>query len=641
MNSNFEIFDSLLEPCFIVDRELRVVYCNETALIVTGLSKRKVVKAKLSDVLIFSDPADWLNDVTTVTEAAPYKETLFKTQEGEEGKVQITCVPYDTSPSDPNWIVFVRDVTLEERLQKKYRAEFAQKENYILELQKAQKDLENYSKNLEKMVEERTAEIRELNTLMSGLLDSLSQGFFVFDREGRCLDFSSKACETVVESKPNTRPVWEVLKLPNKDVEGFKKWATTLFAEMLPFEDLAPLGPQSYPHSEGRHIHLDYFPLMSDAGMQGVITVATDITNLVEAQNEAEREREHAKMILNLVSRRQNLLRFTKDTEVLLEQLKRITSAEPKSWDPDDLFRVLHTLKGGFATFNALEATTATHDAETLLSELRHEFKPETAHALAAKAKEIAASYEKFLTQAKQIIGAQHFRPERTVELPLPELQSFYQALQASKDPVSLAESFYFRHALVPVGEFFKDYDGVARSLAEKLEKGLAPLTFEGESLPILPEVYSELFSTLIHVYRNAVDHGIEPMQDRLNKGKPAEGHIHTKFTRDGAVLRIEVVDDGGGIDPAKIRARLAKAGKDASPETDDQVIQHVFDPSFSTKEAVTEVSGRGVGMDAIKFAAEKLGGHCQVHSEKDKGTRLLIEVPWRQALNTPTAKAA
>lgn len=653
MSLNFDLFDSLLEPCFILNGELKVVYANETAITATGLTKRKVLKAKFDEILMFSEPIDWIANIQAVTEAAPYKEVFFKTQDesAEGGKVQITCRPYSApgaaptgaeSPAPageaggPLWIVFVRDVTLEERLQKKYRKEFEAKETYIVELQNAQKELENYSKNLEKMVEERTAEVRALNGLMSGLLDSLAQGFFIFDQNGQCLNFSSKACETVLEKKPNNQPVWEVLGLPAHQVEGFKKWTTTLFADMLPFEDLAPLGPAQYPHSQGKHIQLEYFPLMGEAGITGVITVATDITNLVQAQKEAAYEREKAKMVMNLVQRKESFLRFTQDTNPLLAELKKIMPTPYTSWDLDEVFRLLHTLKGGFGVFNVFEAAQVTHEAEEILSEMRTNPSPELAARLVEKSKLMDSHYSAFLGEARSIVGEAYFKLQRTIEIELAELESFCVELSRIPAAQKNAAEFYQQHVMMPVGAFFKDYDVVAQNLAEKLGKKIEPLAFKNDSLPILPERYADLFSTLIHSYRNSMDHGIENPEDRVAKNKSEYGRIETRFRRENGQFIIEIQDDGAGIDPARIRAKLAKNGVNADGETDDQVIQHVFDASFSTKEVVTDVSGRGVGMDAIKHAAIKLGGSVVIESKRDQGTKLTIKVPDQNGVLAP-----
>lgn len=637
--SAYQLFDALLEPCFVVNKDLKVVYCNETASIVCGLTVRKIQRMSFPDLFTFSEPLEWMSALEQVTDATPYKEVHFKTSEGGEGKVQICCQeismaapgsPDTEVPTERHWIVFVRDVTLEERLQKKYRGELEQKEGYILELQKAQAELEKYSKNLEKMVEERTAEIRKLNQLMKALFDSLSQGFFVFDSQGLCLDFSSKACEDLLEARPNGRPVWEVLRLPEKQVEGFKKWSMTLFAEMLPFEDLAPLGPPSFPHSAGKHVQLQYFPLLSEAGsIEGVIVVSSDITSLVEAQRQAEIDREHAKLILNLINKKKEISRFVRETQTVVKELSGDLVKDFTSWDPEAIFRGLHTVKGGCASFNVLGAAKAAHEAENRLSAFKESPNAESARALVEQSRLVMDEFADFIRNTETILGASAFSEERFIEVPVSEIRRWCREIPPGGRGSALASDLRAKYILEPVGGFFRPYNEVMKAVAEKEGKLIEDLRLENADLPVLPEAYSGLFATFVHAFRNAADHGIESPERRRERGKPEQGRVCAAFERRGDRLLIQIHDDGGGIDPARIRAKLESQGRPHQGESDEQVIQHIFDSSFSTKETVTETSGRGVGMDAIRIAAESLGGRCWVESRVGEGSRLFVEVPW------------
>lgn len=628
MKTAYTLFDTLLEPCFVVNQDLKVVYCNETAAAICGTTQRKVQRLKLTEALTFSENLDWTADLTKVTDPTPYKEVFFKNPEGQEGKVQITCQPIANEP-EAHWVVFVRDVTLEERLQKKYRGELEQKEGYILELQKAQAELEQYSKNLEKMVEERTAEIRHLNHMMTALLDSLGQGFFIFDRDGKCLNFSSKACETVLESRPNNRPVWEVLKLGAHEVEGFKKWSKTIFAEMLPFEDLAVLGPPTYPHSANRHIQLEYFPLMAEGTMNGIVVVASDITSLVEAKKEAESERENARLILNLVNKKQQITRFVRETGVVLRDLQQFLLKDFRSWDPEEIFRALHTVKGGCASYNVLATAKAAHEAENRLNLFREDSTAEKAQALRQQCGYVASSFENFLTETRRLFGSVAFSEERYVEISVNEIQTVCEEMSRWPQTRNVAQSLKDKYVFEPIKNFFEPYNDVLLKVAEDEGKNVHPLKMVNGDLTILPEAYGALFATCVHIFRNAADHGIEAPPKRREAGKNPYGSVEIRFERIDNLLRLSVQDDGGGIDPARIRLKMEGQGKSVAGESDEQIIQHIFDSSFSTRDVVSETSGRGVGMDAVKTAANALGGTCRVSSTLGHGTLVIIEVPW------------
>jgi two-component system, chemotaxis family, sensor kinase CheA len=624
---DYRIFDTLLEPVFVLNSESKVVYCNEPASILTGLSVRKVQRAG-SFFEIFQFGESKLQEtfnLANIKDATPYIETTFKTENETAGRVQITCQPVPQSEA-PEWLVYFRDVTLEETLQKKYRAELEGKESVIKDLEKAQIELQHYSKNLEKMVDERTAELSKLNQHLSALLDSLGQGFFVFNKEGQCLDIHSKACEATIECNPSGMKVWEVLKLPQEKVPGFEKWMFTVFAEMLPFPDLAVLGPMEFPHSEGRNISLEYYPMRnSEDQIEGVVVVATDISSLVAAQNAAESERAHVKMILSLIRSKKEVAAFIKDSNEMLAELDQHLHLD--SHDSELLYRIFHTLKGGAASFSIQDLATECHAAEELLSTYKLNPKSVTREQLFATHKAVAEKFQLFLEHNKDILGKSMSSKDRIIEADFTTLNKYYHDLQILNPAISL--NFLDEVLFEPIGQYFKHYDEVIEQVALELNKEVLPLKIEGGDLRVLPEPYTRLFSALVHAIRNSLDHGIESSEERFESGKNSAGLIQIRFEKKGQSLEIIISDDGKGIDPSRIRAKLESKGFSHSNESDEQVIQHIFDSDFSTKTEITALSGRGVGMDAIKEAAEALGGKVHVTSEMKKGTRLTITTPF------------
>jgi two-component system chemotaxis sensor kinase CheA len=296
---NLDIFDSLQDGVLVLSEDTQIQYCNEAAALLTGLPVRRILRNKvtLGDIIYFDKKPTWMDALGTVKDSTTYQELSFSNVMGEHGRIQISVQPIASDPNDgPRWLVYLRDVRLEEVLQKKYRDELEQKEGFIAELQRAQTKLINYSKNLESMVQERTHEIKDLNVQMKALLDSLSQGFLIFNESGDCLSIFSQACLTTLERSPLHQKIWDVLSLSPAETISFKKWLVALFGHLLPFEDLKPLGPLTYKHTKGRSISLDFFPLMNSTSfvndkLNGVVMVATDITELVEAQRQFESEK--------------------------------------------------------------------------------------------------------------------------------------------------------------------------------------------------------------------------------------------------------------------------------------------------------------------------------------------------------------
>lgn len=634
MDSKF--FDTLLEPTFVLDAQKQVVYCNEAAALLTDLSVRKLTrsKPKLDELFKFSEELQALKEIQKLNDASPYQELSFSCESGREGRVQVTIQPFQTSSNtnEQAWLVYFRDVTLEETLQKKYRKEFEQKEGYIKELELARFALEDYSKNLEKKVQERTAELSKLNQLMKALLDSLGEGFFIFNQQGDILEIASRACETTVECDPRGQKIWNVLGLAEKQVSGFQKWMTTLFAEMLPFEDLAPLGPPRFPHSKGQVVELQYFPLRNEhTQIEGVVVVASDITTLVQAQKDAEHERANAAMIMQLIRNKRQLATFIRECESMINDLQvELKNPEPNC---ELTFRLLHTLKGGAATFSVKEISDHCHTAETLLSEYKSFQDDKTLKRLQEQCQMLQPLFANFLKENEAIIGNLQKLAERWVEVPTSRFSKYAKNWLQDPDESAarnaLAEEFLFDPAI----NQFSHISESIQSMATKLGKEVLPLKFVNPEFKLLPEPYEKIFSSLIHAFRNSVDHGIETPEERSFAGKPTAGQISISFNNIADDFYIYIEDDGQGIDPNRIRAKLAERDIDCSHESDEQVIQHIFDSQFSTRESVTEYSGRGVGMDAIAQAAKEMGGSVWVETVLGKGTKLKIKLPWIQSI--------
>jgi two-component system, chemotaxis family, sensor kinase CheA len=188
---------------------------------------------------------------------------------------------------------------------------------------------------------------------------------------------------------------------------------------------------------------------------------------------------------------------------------------------------------------------------------------------------------------------------------------------------------------MTPVGEVFERFPRLVRDLARDLGKRIR-FDVEGEEIELDRSILDEIGDPLLHLIRNAADHGIEAPEVRERSGKPAEGRILLSATRERNSVTLRVSDDGRGIDRAAILAKarredLADAGADLS--ADDVLLRIIARPGFSTAEAVSGVSGRGVGVDVAMTRVRQLGGTLEIRSEVGKGTSFLIRVPLTLAI--------
>ena len=186
---------------------------------------------------------------------------------------------------------------------------------------------------------------------------------------------------------------------------------------------------------------------------------------------------------------------------------------------------------------------------------------------------------------------------------------------------------------MLPISNVFSRFPRLVRELSGRLGKRVE-IRMSGESTELDRGLIEKISDPLTHLVRNAVDHGMETPQARLAAGKPEVGVINLRASQRGGNIVIEVTDDGRGLDTERIRARAAERGRVIAPDACDQDIwQLIFEAGFSTAREVTEVSGRGVGMDVVKRNIQSLGGTIDLFSSPGEGMRVTVSVPLTLAI--------
>ena len=310
------------------------------------------------------------------------------------------------------------------------------------------------------------------------------------------------------------------------------------------------------------------------------------------------------------------------------------------------MYRQVHTFKGLFLQLECAVVAKALNDLETRLTELGREAAPAAAAVAAlVAAADVDAALAQDLEVVRQALGPEFF--DRRGEICLGEeladalasladrLLTCLDALPlGAKDRAVLTAARSLRH--VDLKKLLAAYPRTVARLAAGRGKLVAPFAVEGETVPVDPSRFGPLAKTLVHAFRNAVDHGLETPDERSEMGKTETGTITCRVHVVSGWATIEVADDGRGVDVEAIRSRAFERGLAGAEELaamDDAAIEELlFRDGFSSRREVGELSGRGVGLSAVRAEAERLGGTVRIVNNPGHGLRLLVTVPLDQA---------
>lgn len=211
---------------------------------------------------------------------------------------------------------------------------------------------------------------------------------------------------------------------------------------------------------------------------------------------------------------------------------------------------------------------------------------------------------------------------------------SLSNELQVYSRTVNLLQEGVMKIRMVPIEQMLSRFPRIIRDLSKKLNKEVE-IIMEGEDTELDKSIIEELFDPVMHILRNCMDHGIEDVTTRENLGKKRKGTIKISAKNEGNIIKISIEDDGGGINAEKVRKKAIE--KKIISENRILSLQDIYDliftPGFSTADKVSDVSGRGVGLDVVKKALENLNGTIQIESEPKKFTRFIIKIPLTLAI--------
>jgi len=474
--------------------------------------------------------------------------------------------------------------------------------------------------------------LTETKDAIRNLLDNSDQGFLTVEADllvgGQC----SAACTAILGEAPEGKPIVELLYRGGAP-ETLAQARTTLkslFGEENEFVRDLKIGllPEKLT-LDGKTIRAAYKYLAAKGQLMLILTDVTETALLTEA---VERERQRLQMIVLAFTEGDAFSALVRDYQKFLgEELPLLIRLIGASGMQNDLKRRLHTFKGLLAQFSFPDSPQQLHAVETTLAS-RQCWTPQTAREILIP-ENLAGSLRHDLDKVNQALGDDFMSSGRRVTLPQWRLDALRQAAETLLARAGTAELRDLLQSVAELGNLDVKAALLLHSrgmvaLAERLEKQLAPVTVEGDQASLPPEQYGEFFRSLVHVFRNAVDHGIELPEERLEAGKPEAGKIRCAIARRPDGLDIVIADDGRGIDRAILERKLLAAGRTPAQVTALSLADLVFCEGLSSRDSASQVSGRGIGLAAVGVELDRLDGSVTVESEAGAGTRFHFFLP-------------
>ncbi len=508
----------------------------------------------------------------------------------------------------------------------------------ITEQKKYEKQIEGFNKDLQEKVENRTNDLTKKTNKITDLLNNAAQGFLSFEKDFLIDDEYSLECEYLLGKDLKNKDITEFL-FGNK-IDKISFFKETIIDVLKEENELTSSLLLSLLVSEiiinKRAVLIDYKKLSDNK----IMMILTNITDKKKLQTKLKKEQSILKMIVTIVSdsiqfyeTKENFEEFCKDS------ILYINSKHTPKENTNTLSASLHTFKGLFAQLYMKNSVKKLHEFESKLSDFSEKKKNNNDLIKLIESLDLITCMNEDLEIITDTLGDKFLKEHSYIKID----ENLINKLEDKILSISLLDTDQ-KHECEEILYDIKKiknkslhyhlsiYQKLCYQLCLSLNKSIYPFEISGESNIFVPDNFKPFINSLVHVFRNACDHGLETKEIRVALNKDEKGKISCAFKKTKKNLCIEISDDGKGIDINSLKDKILETKLSTKEKLDvlskDEMLNFIFDSNFTTNVSVTQISGRGIGLSSVKLELEKLNGTVLIKTEVNEGTSFIFKLP-------------
>ncbi|NOQ32063.1 MAG: response regulator [Helicobacteraceae bacterium] len=482
-------------------------------------------------------------------------------------------------------------------------------------------------------------EIELLHTQVTNMLDNIDDGFLTFNKDLIVNTSYSRRCLDILNHKDiGNLNISEVIFSNDESVKEIFDYA---YSELLNTNDelskdlFLSLLPTEHYNNNNNIFTIKYKILPNDE----CLVLLSDVTEQRALEKDIKHEQQMQKMIIANAIHKKDSIELKNNFLIFLDTLNKLF-LNYNDVTLVDLKRDLHTFKGLFAQKEMLYVTDAIHKIETQIENENFKLDEESAFIK----NELNEVFSKDLKIITEILGDDFFDDTDRINVEVAKIDSIQFQIETVAKRCTIPANKGILIDLVnnvlklkeqPFIEMLNVYPTTVKNIAIRVEKELYPLEIQGDKKLLVPEIFKEFTDSLVHVFRNAIDHGIEDFEQREFLGKDLTAHIYCSFEELDNNVVLSISDNGQGIDAKKILEIAILKGlvtkEDASQISDEMIFKYIFQEGFTTSDSISDLSGRGVGLSSVQYELDKLNGSIEIQSRPEVGTKFIFTLPLTQ----------